>query len=198
MAMPIMLPSASLNGVGTLKECISRLNTRPVRAPVPRFTYILTDADAGLGVIVGRYSFDVRLSHPFLSAGLSRRTKRCANPTWTGAAWWAGDAVVRSRAKRRADLQVPWLRRRCLRTARFAYGLELRVTQPFLHGLEEHAFLEADVISQQRAETNQSGREVMLIVGYDPVKLRMFVSRSLCKGSTSGSFQGGQHVLLLD
>jgi hypothetical protein len=31
-------------------------------------------ASAGLGVVVGRYSFDVRLFHPFPSAGLSRRT----------------------------------------------------------------------------------------------------------------------------
>jgi hypothetical protein len=36
--------------------------------PVPR------DDRLGFGDIVGRYSFDVRLSHPHLSAGLSRRT----------------------------------------------------------------------------------------------------------------------------
>jgi hypothetical protein len=45
MAMTYVLPSASYNGVGVLDLCISRLNTRPVRAPVERFTAVL----AGVG-----------------------------------------------------------------------------------------------------------------------------------------------------
>jgi hypothetical protein len=41
-----------------------------------RFADALTDACARLGVIVGRYSFDVRLFHPLLSAGFDQRTSR--------------------------------------------------------------------------------------------------------------------------
>jgi hypothetical protein len=61
-----VLPSASVNSVGALKTLISRLNTRPARAPVLCFACALADADAGLGVVVGRYSFDVKLFHLLL------------------------------------------------------------------------------------------------------------------------------------
>lgn len=61
-----VLPSASLNGVGTLEDLLSRLNTRPVHAPIQCFADTLAGACAGLGVIVGRYSFDVKLFHLLL------------------------------------------------------------------------------------------------------------------------------------
>jgi hypothetical protein len=41
-----MLPSASDNSVGVLEFLISRLNTRPARAPVQRFAMVLADYDA--------------------------------------------------------------------------------------------------------------------------------------------------------
>jgi hypothetical protein len=44
MAMPVVLPSARLNGVGTHKGVISRLNTRPARAPVERFAAVVADS----------------------------------------------------------------------------------------------------------------------------------------------------------
>jgi hypothetical protein len=61
-----MLPSAADNSVGALKTLISRLNTRPARAPVLCFACVLADVDAGLGVVVDRYSFDVKLFHLLL------------------------------------------------------------------------------------------------------------------------------------
>ncbi len=66
LSVRCVLPSASLNSVGALKTLISRLNTRPARAPVRCFTCTLAGAGAGLGVIVGRYSFDVELFHLLL------------------------------------------------------------------------------------------------------------------------------------
>src|SRR6185503_17963247 len=56
MAISIVLPSASVNGVGAPTRQILRLDPRPARAPVPRFTDVLAGADAGLGVVVGRYN----------------------------------------------------------------------------------------------------------------------------------------------
>jgi hypothetical protein len=44
--MPFVLPSASDNGVGAPNYLISRLNTRPARAPIERFAVVLADADA--------------------------------------------------------------------------------------------------------------------------------------------------------
>ena len=41
-----VLPSTSDNSVGALERLISRLNTRPARAPVERFTAILADGSA--------------------------------------------------------------------------------------------------------------------------------------------------------
>src|SRR5665213_2533926 len=76
-----MLPSASFDSVGTPNSMISRLNGWPVRTPVQRFACVLADADAGLGAIVDRYSFDVERSHLLLHAGLSRRSKRPATPS---------------------------------------------------------------------------------------------------------------------
>lgn len=55
LAIASVLPSASVNGLGAPTSCISRLDTLPVRAPVPRFTTVLAHVDAGLGVVVGRY-----------------------------------------------------------------------------------------------------------------------------------------------
>ena len=66
MTVRCVLPSAADNSVGALKTLISRLNTRPARAPVLCFADTLTGAAAGLGVVVGRYSFDVKLFHLLL------------------------------------------------------------------------------------------------------------------------------------
>jgi hypothetical protein len=44
--MPFVLPSASDNGVGAPNYLISRLNTRPARAPVERFAGALAGDDA--------------------------------------------------------------------------------------------------------------------------------------------------------
>ena len=69
-----MLPSASVNDVGTLDSLISRLNSPACTYPFQRFASVLTDKDAWFGATVGRYSFDVGLFHSFLHAGLSRRS----------------------------------------------------------------------------------------------------------------------------
>src|ERR1039458_1402639 len=53
---------------------ISRLNSPAYACPCPCFACALTSANAGLGVTVDSYSFDVGLFHPLLPAGLSRRT----------------------------------------------------------------------------------------------------------------------------
>ena len=45
-ALPAMLPSASLNDVGTPKPLISRLNSPACTYPYQRFTDALTDANA--------------------------------------------------------------------------------------------------------------------------------------------------------
>jgi len=47
MTVRCMLPSAPDNSVGALVHLISRLNTRPARAPVLCFADALADADAG-------------------------------------------------------------------------------------------------------------------------------------------------------
>jgi hypothetical protein len=44
--MPFVLPSAWVNGVGAPIRVISRLNTRPARAPVEGFAAVLANADA--------------------------------------------------------------------------------------------------------------------------------------------------------
>jgi hypothetical protein len=46
IAPPAMLPSASLNDVGTPKPLISRLNSPACTYPCQRFAHVLTDADA--------------------------------------------------------------------------------------------------------------------------------------------------------
>jgi hypothetical protein len=79
-----VLPSASDNGVGAPDCLFSRLNTEPVRAPVNASPVPSRVLAHGLGVIVGRYSFDVRLFHPLLSAGLTRRTIRSAMAVGNG------------------------------------------------------------------------------------------------------------------
>src|SRR5215212_370641 len=53
---------------------ISRLNNPARTYRSRRFADALTDADAQLTAVVGRYSFNVGLSHPHLYDGLSRRT----------------------------------------------------------------------------------------------------------------------------
>src|SRR5262249_49613415 len=52
---------------------ISELYTWPVCTPVKRFARVLANAGARLGAKMVRYSFLVRLSHPLLPTGLSRR-----------------------------------------------------------------------------------------------------------------------------
>jgi hypothetical protein len=74
IALPAMLPSGLVNGVGTLNSLISRLNSPACTYPFQRFASVLTDVDAWFGATVDRYSFDVGLSHSFLHAGLSRRS----------------------------------------------------------------------------------------------------------------------------
>ena len=69
-----MLPSAQSNGVGALIACFRSSIPSP---PIPLFT--LRSRPRGLprktrGRVV-RYSFLVRISHPLLPAGLSRRTR---------------------------------------------------------------------------------------------------------------------------
>ena len=46
IAPPTMLPSASVNGVGTPKPLISRLNSPACTYPCQRFANVLTNADA--------------------------------------------------------------------------------------------------------------------------------------------------------
>src|SRR5215217_4941977 len=53
---------------------ISRLDNPARTYRSRRFADALTDADAQLTAVVGRYSFNVGLSHPHLYDGLSRRT----------------------------------------------------------------------------------------------------------------------------
>jgi len=74
IALPAMLPSGLVNGVGTLDSLISRLNSPACTYPFQRFASALTDVDAWFGATVDRYSFDVGLFHSFLHAGLSRRS----------------------------------------------------------------------------------------------------------------------------
>src|SRR5665213_3527213 len=91
-----MLPSASFDSVGTPNSMISRLDGWPVRTPVQRFACVLADADAGLGAIVDRYSFDVERSHLLLHAGLSRRSKRARTPirfSYTDPDYFTGDSA---------------------------------------------------------------------------------------------------------
>ena len=79
IALPAMLPSGLVNGVGTLDSLISRLNSPACTYPFQRFASALTDVDAWFGATVDRYSFDVGLFHSFLHAGLSRRSN-CSGP----------------------------------------------------------------------------------------------------------------------
>ena len=76
ITLPAMLPSASVNGVGTLDSLISRLNSPACTYPFQRFAPVFTDVNAWFGATVDRYSFDVGLFHSFLHAGLSRRSDR--------------------------------------------------------------------------------------------------------------------------
>ena len=46
IALPAMLPSASVNSVGTPNWLISRLNSPACTCPCQRFAAALTDADA--------------------------------------------------------------------------------------------------------------------------------------------------------
>jgi hypothetical protein len=49
-----VLPSAFLDNVGTPISLISRLNSPAYTYPCERFAHVLTNADASLGVTVGR------------------------------------------------------------------------------------------------------------------------------------------------
>ena len=69
IALPAMLPSGLVNGVGTLNSLISRLNGPACTYPFQRFACALADDDAWFGATVDRYSFDVGLFHSFLHAG---------------------------------------------------------------------------------------------------------------------------------
>ena len=69
-----MLPSVSVDHVGTPNSVITRLNSLACTCRYRRFARALTDTDARLAVTVGRYSFGVGLLHPLLHAGLSRRS----------------------------------------------------------------------------------------------------------------------------
>ena len=51
---PAVLPSDLFNGVGTPTSLISRLNSPACTYPCQRFAAVLTNADASLGVTVGR------------------------------------------------------------------------------------------------------------------------------------------------
>jgi hypothetical protein len=53
---------------------ITRLHSPACTCPYRRFANALANANARLGVTVGRYPFDVELFHLLLHAGLSRRT----------------------------------------------------------------------------------------------------------------------------
>src|SRR5437763_15451683 len=75
---PAMLPSASVNRVDTPNSLISRLNNPACTYPYQRFANALADVHAWFRATVGRYSFDVELSHLLLHAGLSRRSN------WSG------------------------------------------------------------------------------------------------------------------
>ena len=70
-----VLPSASLNGVGTLDRVISRLNALPARplSTLRRHPYGRLRMTRGQR---GSLPFSVRLFHPLLHAGFSRRTLR--------------------------------------------------------------------------------------------------------------------------
>jgi hypothetical protein len=81
IALPAMLPSGLVNGVGTPNSLISRFNSPACTYPFQRFASVLTDADAWFGATVVRYSFDVGLFHSFLHAGLSRRSNYSAGVT---------------------------------------------------------------------------------------------------------------------
>jgi len=76
IALPAMLPSGLVNGVGTLDSLISRLNSPACTYPFQRFASVLTDENAWFRATVVRYSFGVGLFHSFLHAGLSRRSNR--------------------------------------------------------------------------------------------------------------------------
>ena len=69
-----MLPSASVDSVGTPNSVITRLNSPACTYPCERFATPSRDVDASLGAAVGRYPFDVELFHLLLHAGLSRRS----------------------------------------------------------------------------------------------------------------------------
>jgi hypothetical protein len=74
-------PRASQLGNARTRSRGSSISTSPSRAallrsvcPNRRFAGVLAGANARLGVVVGRYSFDVEPCHLLLHAGLSRRT----------------------------------------------------------------------------------------------------------------------------
>ena len=69
-----MLPSASVDSVGTPNSLITRLNSPACTCPSRRFAGALTNTDARFRVVAGRYSFDVELFHLLLHDGLSRRS----------------------------------------------------------------------------------------------------------------------------
>ena len=133
IAVHAVLPSASDNSVGALDSLISRLNTEPARAPVNASTTASRLPPHDLGVIVDRYSFDVRLFHPLLPAGLSRRTIRSTSTvederglprymTAHGATRRVGEAdraMGRKRAERERVRQRDW------RQGRHASSLEV-------------------------------------------------------------------------
>jgi len=68
-----VLPSASVDSVGTPNSVITRLNSPACTCPSRRFAGALTNTDARFRVVAGRYPFDVELFHLLLHAGLSRR-----------------------------------------------------------------------------------------------------------------------------
>ncbi len=76
-------PSAGLTASAPRVTLISELNSPAYACPYQRFPRVLTDRRTWLGVVVGRYSFDVKLLHLLLRAGLSRRYQPHGVAQWS-------------------------------------------------------------------------------------------------------------------
>ena len=85
VAPPTVWPSAGLTASAPRMTLISELNSPAYACPCQRFPQALAGRRTWLGVAVDRYSFDVKLLHLLLRAGLSRRYQPTGLPPLTTA-----------------------------------------------------------------------------------------------------------------
>lgn len=81
---------------------------------------------------------------------------------------------------------------------RVGHRLERGIAQQPLRQGEEHALLEADVVSQQLAEAGQSGRPILRVIEDEPAEGGVLLSRSCGRTDAATPLDRREQVLLLD